>query len=606
MSPLPFLPAFGHSGVVPLRWIAATGRMLLTALLLPSAAAVAIGSASAAERALVYVDQTSPAANDSNPGTSSAPLETIARAVEIAEAYNAESVPVDVIIEPGVYRESIQLSAEANATPSPITLNGARTGVVMSGSDIWEGWAGGDGIYRHAWPYDWGFAPVPSEWPEYVHAYLGANSIIRRQEMVFIDGRPLLQVTSLDEMNSLENSFFVSEESDQIVINIPSETEIAASRVEVAIRPNLLVIDSRQNISIENVTFQHTASPLQGAAVRIVRSENVSVMDARFVWNNSRGLGMSENRAVTIQGASAIHNGISGFTGYRIHELRVVNSEASYNGWRGARGWDRYNHASAVDANFIDFATGQKFFRLRNASFHNYRAVGNLTGGLWLDFDNSGVVLDGLSIGGNMTHGLFLEASQGPISVVRSHICHNETGVLIGNASNVRLADNVIAGNELGQVYLVGTHGPRFVDDHVTGNQLSVQTEDLVIERNTIAVDDATFALATVLKGDLWFAFVRSVTAQHNRYSSPKEEDVFQLPGARSVSLGQWRAATGTDAGSTFSKRYVGCSLPAGIIETGEERAIWFLLVAVVSACVVATPLAFVAYRRRRRRRTGA
>ncbi len=137
--------------------------------------------------------------------------------------------------------------------------------------------------------------------------------------------------------------------------------------MEVAIRPSLLVVESRQNVTIENVTFQHAASPLQGAAVRISRSENVRVIDTRFVWNNSRGLGMYESGAVTIQNANALHNGISGFTGYRIHNLRVVNSEASYNGWRGARGWDRYNHTSAVDANFIDFATGQKFFGLRNA-----------------------------------------------------------------------------------------------------------------------------------------------------------------------------------------------------------------------------------------------
>ena len=197
----------------------------------------------------------------------------------------------------------------ANATPAPITLSGAGTGVVISGSDTWKGWVGGDSIYRHAWPHDWGFASVPSEWPEGVHAYLDANSIIRRQEMVFIDGRPLLQVTSVDAMNSTENSFFVSEESDQLLLNIPSEMDISLSHVEVAIRPSLLVVESRQNVTIKNVTFQHAASPLQGAAVRIAQSENVSVVDTRFVWNNSRGLGMYESGDVTIQNVSALTTG---------------------------------------------------------------------------------------------------------------------------------------------------------------------------------------------------------------------------------------------------------------------------------------------------------
>jgi len=593
---------------VPVRRRLAIGSGLATAILLLLVWTITIGavSASTTERVIIYVDQANPAANDSNPGTSSAPLETIGRAIDVAAVYNADAVQVEVLISPGVYRESVELSADPNATAAPIALRGVDAGVVISGSDTWEGWTGNEGMYSRAWPHEWGFASALPEWPEYVHAYLDANSIIRRREMVFIDRRPLTQVMSLVDMSSTESSFFVSEENNQILINIPSKTEIASAHVEVAIRPNLLVVDSMQNVSIENLTFQHAASPFVGAAVRIQRSQNVRLVTTRFIWNNARGLGISESGAITIQNASALHNGIGGFTGYRVHDLRVVDSEASYNGWRGARGWDWENHASAVDANFIDFATGQKFFGLRNASFHSYRAIGNLTGGLWLDFDNSGVVLDGLALGGNMTHGLFLEASQGPISVVRSQICHNETGVLIGNASNVRLADNVLAGNELGQVYLVGAKGPRFVLDHETGNQLSVRAEDWDIERNTIAVDDGNLALGTVLEGDLWYAFVQSLTAEDNRYSSPQQQDVFQLSGARNVSFAQWRAETGEDAGSTFNSRHVGCALPAGTFGTSEERPTWFVLMALVSTFAVAVAFAIVTYRRRRRRRRRA
>lgn len=512
---------------------------------------------------VIYVDQASPEANDSNPGTSSQPLETIPRALFIAGTYNTRSIPVQIIIRPGVYRESAQLSAVENTTSAPITLAGAGPGVVVSGSEIWHNWVGGaDGIYSHPWPYDWGFAPASPDWPEYVHAYLDANPVIRRHEMIFVNGIPLLQVLSADEMRIIENSFFVSEEADQVFINVPSDMDIATAQVEVAIRPNLLVVEARQNVSIENITFQHAASPLLGAAVRISGSENVSVIDSRFVANNTRGLGLSESANVMIRGSAANSNGVSGLTGFRISDLRVLDTEASYNGWRAARGWDTDNHESAVDLNLIDFAAGQKFFGLRRATFRNYRAVENLTGGLWLDYDNSDVTLEHLTLRGNLTHGLFLEASQGPISVQSSQICGNETGILVGNASDVHVTGNVLAGNKLGQLFLVGANGPRSVVAHDTGEQLSIQTEDWVVQRNEIAVDDGDLALGTILDGDLWFAFVQSLTSEDNRYSSPRSRDVFQFPGGRNVSLGQWKAETGKDAGSTFTLGRSDCPMP--------------------------------------------
>ena len=87
-----------------------------------------------------------------------------------------------------------------------------------------------------------------------------------------------------------------------------------------------------------------------------------------------------------------------------------------------------------------------------------------------------------------------------------------------------------------------------------------------------------------VLEGDLWLAFIQSLTAEDNRYSSPRQQDVFQLPGGRNVSFGQWRAETGKDAGSTFNERQVGCPLPTGTIGDSRGRPMRFALMALVSA----------------------
>jgi hypothetical protein len=537
----------------------------IASLLLITALAVSMGSRPAESATVgtqvIYVDQSDPHANDSNPGTASRPLETIGRAVEVAASYNARSVPVRVIVRAGIYRESVQLIPDEKTTSAPLTIEGKGSGVVVSGSDVWADWIGGsDGIYSHPWPYQWGLASV-EDWPEHVLAYLDANPVISRREMVFVDEAPLLQVMSLDETKTTENSFFVSEEADQLFINVPSETDMATTQVEVAVRPSLLLIGSRRNVSIENITFQHAPNGLdEGAAVVVANSANVSVISSRFIWNNGSGLGLFEDTGVSIRDTEASHNGLSGFTGFRVRDLLVLDSEASFNGWRGSRGWNRDNHDGPIDLNFIDFATGQKFFGLRHASFQNYRAVGNLTGGLWLDYDNSDVHIENAVLKGNLTHGLMVEASQGPVSVERSQICGNETGILVNSSSNARVVGNVIAGNLLGQFVVVS--GRRAVLEHDTGDQITVQAENWVVRGNQIAVNDGQLAISTYFDGDLWSAYIETLDSGDNRYSSPRSREVFQLPGGRNVTLEEWKAETGTDAGSTFSLGESDCPTP--------------------------------------------
>ena len=537
---------------------------------------------------IIYVDQSNALADDTNPGTASRPLETIAGAIEIASGYNDQSIPVRLIIRAGIYRESLQLIADDTTTSAPLSIEGEGSGVIVSGSDIWTDWVGGsDGTYYHPWPYKWGLGSV-ADWPEHVLTYLDDNPIISRREMVFVDGVPLLQVMSLEEMTSAENSFFVSEDTEQLFVNVPSDTDMAMTTVEVAVRPTLLLVGSRHNVSIRNLTFQHAPNGIDdSAAVVIANSADVSVIDSRFIWNNGSGLGLFEDVGITIRQSEANRNGISGLAGYRVRNLNVVDTEASFNGWRGSRGWSTDNHDEPIDLNFIDFATGQKFFRLRHASFHNYRAIGNLTGGLWLDYDNSDVTIHNAVLKGNLTHGLMVEASQGPVWVERSQICGNETGILVNSSSNVHVVANSLAGNLLGQLVVLG--GPRSVLERDSGKRIDVQNESLVIQRNQVAADDGQAAVSTYIDGDLWAAYTDSVDSNHNLYSSPTSREVFQLPGRRRVTLNQWKTETGTDLDSTFSFRQPECSIPLDEVNVSPSVfRPWIVVIALGLGAVIA------------------
>jgi hypothetical protein len=548
------------AAIATFTWVARTAGVFMLVMASPLLAASRPAGSSTANTIEIYVDQSDARADDSNPGTSSQPVETISSALELAAYYNEQSVPVRVITRPGIYRESLTVTGEDGATPAALTLQGSGDGVIVSGSDVWTGWVdAGEGIFSHPWPFDWGLASA-DDWPEHIVEYLDANPIIRRREMVFVEGTPLLQVMSLGDMATTENSFFVSEDEDQLSIHVPSDMDIASALVEVAVRPRLLLVGSRQNVSIQNIDFQHASNAVdEGSAVVIANSTEAHVSNSRFIWNNGTGLGLFQDAEVSIRDAEADHNGIGGFTGFQINDLRVLESEASFNGWRASRGAEMSDSDGPIDPNFIDFAAGQKFFGLRHAWFRNYHAIMNDTGGLWLDSDNVDVRVEDAVLSGNLTQGVMVEASQGPVWVLRSRICGNETGILLNSSSDVRVFDSVLAGNRLGQLSVLG--GPRVVLEHDTGNQISVEAENVVVRGNQIAVNGDELAVSTYLEGDLWSRFIGTLKAGNNRYSSPKSGEIFQLPGDRDVTLEEWKTETGVDAGSTFSLSNSDCPL---------------------------------------------
>ena len=142
---------------------------------------------------ILYVNATHPQASDQNPGSQALPFKTIGRAAAAAVANNANQVGTQVLIAAGTYRESIALPKNGRETDAPIVFEAVGE-VIVSGSDVWTGWqrVAGDNVWAHAWPYRWGLAPIPSGWEPYVTL----ADIVRRSEMVFVNGTPLDQALS--------------------------------------------------------------------------------------------------------------------------------------------------------------------------------------------------------------------------------------------------------------------------------------------------------------------------------------------------------------------------------------------------------------------------
>jgi hypothetical protein len=116
---------------------------------------------------LLYVDAR--IGSDSNSGTSSSPLRSIQAAVNKANANNQKKIGTKVIVDAGVYRETVNINPVSNQSAVPLTIQAAITGTaVISGSNVLNNWSS-DPTYSSAYLTSWsptaGTCAMPSGWP---------------------------------------------------------------------------------------------------------------------------------------------------------------------------------------------------------------------------------------------------------------------------------------------------------------------------------------------------------------------------------------------------------------------------------------------------------
>ena len=92
------------------------------------------------QKTYIYVDQKS--GSDANAGTWQEPLKTIQAAVNKAKANNLKSIPTKILINPGIYREFVNIPASYQQTGSLIALEATQIGTaVIAGSDVFTNWS---------------------------------------------------------------------------------------------------------------------------------------------------------------------------------------------------------------------------------------------------------------------------------------------------------------------------------------------------------------------------------------------------------------------------------------------------------------------------------
>lgn len=485
---------------------------------------------------VLFVNNQSASASDSNPGTEALPFLTVGQGTAAAQAFNQRGIGVKVYIEPGIYREQVSFMQTSKDTSAPVIFEGTSRGqAILAGSDNWStGWQQfGNNQYQHPWPYAWGLAPYPQGWA----GNTVLQDIVRRREMIYVNGHNMTQVLQYSDLT--DDSFFADENAHTIYLQLGSGLTMSGATIEVGIRPKIFVAQGKQNLVLRDLVFRHGNAAVQDSAVQISDSNNVLVSGCTFEWNNWIGLGLSGTSNITLSDNTANRNGATGFDIYNMKNLVLDSNETSFNNWRGARG------------NFLGWSVaGAKLGGVHLGLLSHHSSAMNRARGIWLDYDNRDFTVDGVTLVWNFNDGIFIEANPGPILVQNSTMSNNQyaSGIAGANSSDVTVLNNAVIGNGVEQILITGDLD-RTVVNSETNAQLDVQATRWTIRSNTITSQDGSQALLVVSQN--WPPFLTTLSADYNVWTKQGGQQVFEV-GSKWLTFTQWQSLVNADLTSVF------------------------------------------------------
>ncbi len=503
-----------------------------------------------------YVDGTN--GSDSNPGTETLPFKTIGYAASQAVTNNHNNKGTHVWIQNGTYREAISLSGSGSDTSWPITFEAVNHGkVTVSGGVLYTGWStysGNSSIYTNAWDNDWGLCATLAGCDT---ATYPQPDIMRRQEMVAVNGTAMTQVLSLTQM--VAGTFYVDTTSKLIYLWPPSGTKMSTATVDVATQLTLLSLSGKSNIVVRGIIFQYANSCRSNAAVEVTgtskyKPTNILFDSDTFQWNNGQGLAINHPVTYfTVENSTAAHNGDSGFQGYNTQYGLWQNDVVSYSNWRGAQG-----------AYYACNVAGFHSWEAHNDNLDGFTAAYNQAYGIHWDTDHVSITGTGIVASENLGPGLDIETNPGPFTLSNSYVCNqtsgqSDAGLAIRNSEGVSFTNGVIYNNAAAQIAVFGTAGGITITDWLTGEVYDLVSQSMTNKNNVIegvGSSQMLFSDAT-LSGLDWTTFLLEFNSNDNTWwnaSNSTGEFIVPVPASTtSENFAAWQLTTLQDLSSTFA-----------------------------------------------------
>lgn len=337
-----------------------------------------------------YVDAR--AASAVSDGSLQAPFRTISEAAKVADAGDV------VLIETGVYRETVIVKNSGTADKPLVFQAAPGAHVVVTGADRLNAWTrepGTDPIFSADWPYSF---PLPNG---------SSNAVVGRCEQVFVDGYLLHQV--LDGAHMSMGSFCADTDGKRLYVWGPRNQDLSKGQVDVeaSVRPDAFRCPGSY-IVVRGLIFRYAANPPQRGALVFDGSNNAA---ENCLIERVNGAGASfvgpDHRAVD---CIFRENGQLGFTAFKADRLKLLRCLVQDNNVKGyPRDWE---------------AGGDKITLSRGVEIADCRFIENRGTGLWFDLGDEDSDVHNCLFDSNEDSGLFYEISFG---------LHFHDNVVVGN-----------------------------------------------------------------------------------------------------------------------------------------------------------------------------
>jgi len=338
-----------------------------------------------------------------------------------------------VLIQDGIYRETVQVSASGTAD-NPIVIKAAPGAhPVITGADPLHSmnWTqvGGQSIWRYQpWTYR---APARS---------LGDPPRNYVSEQVVADGQLLRRANSLDTMKA--GTFFVDPVKEHaLFVWLRSGDSPRQHHIEASVRPQLMEV-SGSNVVVRGLTFRFASNNAQQPVFRISGKHNLAE-DCTIEYTSGEGAAL-DGEGNVFHRVTSRNNGQIGMGGHG-QDNSLIDCRLEGNNTLGfPKDWE---------AGGIKVAASRRFHIRRSIATHNDGP------GFWFDIDNRDGSIEESSATDNNGPGIMIEISSD--MAVRNNVClrnglkdergaWNNAGILLAEAMRTAVDHNVSAWNRTG------------------------------------------------------------------------------------------------------------------------------------------------------------
>jgi parallel beta-helix repeat protein len=467
----------------------------------------------------------SPAGDDSAAGDAAQPFLTISHAAEVGGAGDR------VVIEPGVYRESVGLT-KSGTREKPIVFAAAKAGTaIITGADplsLWSAVTDHPGQYITDWPHDFIIDHKADGSPVRDH---GAPPPVGCAEQILWEGHPLRQVMSADDLQP--GCFWVDWDFHTLTVWLPGGIDARNANIEGCVRPYLV-----SPLEKDNVFADARYITLRGLVMRNA---------ANFAQRGGCILGSGwRAERCAVEGDSAGGISLDG------DDIVVDHCVAQFNGFCGISGSGnnntledcivRQNNRKGFPPDWE--GGGGKFTNTTGLRVIRHLSCENVGPGLWLDIDNRNYsIVDSIFYGNRgltadwQGSGICLEIDPGP-GVVKNNLIYSNTGagVMLAESANVVVSGNALVDNTKGIELraMTGREGHELQSLEITRNRFK-EWRQAAIE--TTLGDWANDSAAR-----------RGLTIDHNIYDAPRGRPFFNWAGSPLGSLDEVRQKLGIES----------------------------------------------------------